>query len=128
MGTVNKVPGVSGGLVALVGGFYEEMIYTFQKSTQSLILFFRGLASLCQYTNFQFLLWLILGIVISYFSTALLLGLCPFRVDVWACFRDDSCLTLLHPSPNPKMVSIYLLCVSHWLAFGAPGKFFKSHS
>jgi hypothetical protein len=31
MGTVNKIPGVSGGLVALIGGFYEEMIYTFQK-------------------------------------------------------------------------------------------------
>ena len=31
MGTVNKIPGVSGGLVALIGGFYEELIFTFQK-------------------------------------------------------------------------------------------------
>ena len=26
MGTANKVPGVSGGIVAFVGGFYEEFI------------------------------------------------------------------------------------------------------
>ncbi len=26
MGAANKVPGVSGGIVALVGGFYEELI------------------------------------------------------------------------------------------------------
>ena len=37
MGTVNKVPGVSGGIVALIGGFYEEMIYTFQKFNVSSI-------------------------------------------------------------------------------------------
>ena len=27
MGAANKVPGVSGGIVAYVGGFYEEFIY-----------------------------------------------------------------------------------------------------
>jgi len=31
MGAANKVPGVSGGIVALVGGFYEELIYSFQR-------------------------------------------------------------------------------------------------
>ena len=31
MGAANKVPGVSGGIVAFVGGFYEELIYSFQK-------------------------------------------------------------------------------------------------
>ena len=31
MGAANKVPGVSGGMVAFVVGFYEEMIYSFQK-------------------------------------------------------------------------------------------------
>ena len=28
MGTANKLPGISGGLVALITGFYEEMIST----------------------------------------------------------------------------------------------------
>ncbi len=31
MGAANKVPGVSGGLVAFVTGFYEELIYSLQK-------------------------------------------------------------------------------------------------
>ena len=31
MGAANKVPGVSGGLVAFVAGFYEEFIYSLQK-------------------------------------------------------------------------------------------------
>ncbi len=31
MGTANKVPGVSGGVVAFVAGFYEEFIYSLQK-------------------------------------------------------------------------------------------------
>ena len=31
MGAVNKVPGVSGGIIALVGGFYVELVYSLQK-------------------------------------------------------------------------------------------------
>ena len=31
MGAANKVPGVSGGIVAYVAGFYEEFIYSLQK-------------------------------------------------------------------------------------------------
>ena len=31
MGAANKVPGVSGGIVAFVVGFYEEFIYSLQK-------------------------------------------------------------------------------------------------
>ena len=31
MGAANKVPGVSGGTVSFVLGFYEELIYSFRK-------------------------------------------------------------------------------------------------
>ena len=31
MGAANKVPGVSGGIIAYVGGFYEEFIYSLQQ-------------------------------------------------------------------------------------------------
>jgi uncharacterized membrane protein len=31
MGVANKVPGVSGGTVSFVFGFYEELIYSFRK-------------------------------------------------------------------------------------------------
>ena len=30
MGTANKLPGISGGLVALITGFYHEMITSFK--------------------------------------------------------------------------------------------------
>ena len=31
MGTANKIPGVSGGLVAIAIGFYEELIYSLKR-------------------------------------------------------------------------------------------------
>jgi putative membrane protein len=31
MGAANKVPGVSGGVVAFVSGFYEEFIFSLQR-------------------------------------------------------------------------------------------------
>ena len=31
MGTANKIPGVSGGIVAVVIGFYEELIFSLEK-------------------------------------------------------------------------------------------------
>ena len=104
MGTVNKIPGVSGGLVELIGGFYEEMIYTFQKfNLKALSLFFQGKwRAFYHYTNFQFLLWLLLGIVISYFSTALLLDtlLAYSEINVWACFFGMILASLYYIRPQ----------------------------
>ena len=43
MGAANKVPGVSGGLVAFVAGFYEEFIYSLQKiNSKAFKLLLRG--------------------------------------------------------------------------------------
>jgi len=43
MGAANKVPGVSGGVVAFVAGFYEEFIYSLQKvNKKALMLFLNG--------------------------------------------------------------------------------------
>ena len=43
MGTANKIPGVSGGIVALASGFYEELIFTFKKfDSEAFKLFFSG--------------------------------------------------------------------------------------
>ena len=57
MGAANKVPGVSGGIVALVGGFYEELIYSFQRlNFVALKLFFTGrIKVFWNYTNAHFL-------------------------------------------------------------------------
>ena len=59
MGGANKVPGVSGGMVAFVMGFYEELIFTFRRiNLKAFKLLFNGrFRSFAKYTNFQFLVW-----------------------------------------------------------------------
>lgn len=75
MGAANKVPGVSGGIVALVGGFYEELIFSFQKiNFTALKLLITGrFKSFWDYTNATFLGLLFGGVVLSYFSVSLFL-------------------------------------------------------
>lgn len=90
MGTANKVPGVSGGVVAYVAGFYEEFIYSFQKlNLKALKLLFSGrFRSLGYYINGKFLGLLLLGELISYFTVSLgfdvLISYYP--ILVWAAF------------------------------------------
>ena len=90
MGAANKVPGVSGGLIAFVAGFYEEFIFSLRRiNLNSLRLLINGrFRSLYYYTNARFLLLLILGMVISYFSVSKLLDflLTYFELYVWAAF------------------------------------------
>ena len=73
MGTANKVPGISGGIVAYVAGFYEEFIYSFQKlNLKALKLLVAGRPrSFLYYINGRFLGLLILGELISYFTVSL---------------------------------------------------------
>ena len=75
MGAANKVPGVSGGIVALVGGFYEELIFSLQHfNFKAAKLFFSGqFNTLWRYINGTFLISLFSGIVVSFFSVSLLL-------------------------------------------------------
>ncbi|MEC7264334.1 MAG: DUF368 domain-containing protein [Bacteroidota bacterium] len=90
MGAANKVPGVSGGIVAFVGGFYEEFIYSLQKlNSKALKLLFNGrFKSFYQYTNAQFLVLLIFGMLVSYFSVSRILDyfLDHNETLVWATF------------------------------------------
>ncbi len=90
MGAANKVPGVSGGIVAFVGGFYEEFIYSLQKiNGKALKLLINGrFKSFYRYTNGAFLTLLILGMLISYFSISQLLDyfLEKKELFVWAAF------------------------------------------
>ena len=57
MGAANKVPGISGGVVAFVSGFYEEFIYSLQKfNGKAFKLLISGrFKSLYQYINGKFL-------------------------------------------------------------------------
>lgn len=90
MGAANKVPGVSGGIVAFVAGFYEEFIYSLQKlNSKALKLFFNGrFKSFFQYINAKFLGLLIFGMLVSYFSVSRILDYFLDRNElfVWATF------------------------------------------
>jgi len=90
MGAANKVPGVSGGIVAYVGGFYEEFIYSLQKlNGKAVKLLINGrFKSFFRYINAQFLGLLILGMLVSYFSVSKILDyfLDHYEVYVWAWF------------------------------------------
>ncbi len=90
MGAANKVPGVSGGVVAFVGGFYEEFIYSLQKvNRKAFALLLNGrFRSFVQYINGRFLGLLLLGMVISYFSVSKLLDFLIVRYElfVWSAF------------------------------------------
>ncbi len=90
MGAANKVPGVSGGVVAFVAGFYEEFIFSLRRiNYNSFKLLVNGrFRSLFYYINGKFLSLLILGMVISYFSVSLLLDylILHFELYVWSSF------------------------------------------
>jgi uncharacterized membrane protein len=90
MGAANKVPGVSGGVVAFVAGFYEEFIYSLQhinKKALGLLLHGR-FKSFWMYINGPFLGLLILGMIISYFSVSKILDylIIHYELYVWSAF------------------------------------------
>lgn len=90
MGAANKVPGVSGGVVAFVAGFYEEFIQSLQKvNGKSFRLLLNGrFKSFYQYINGSFLGLLIIGMLVSYFSVSKLLDylIINYELYVWSVF------------------------------------------
>lgn len=90
MGAANKVPGVSGGVVAFVAGFYEEFIYSLQKvnKTAFKLLFNGRFNSFFRYINGRFLSLLFLGMIVSYFSISKILDyfLMHSELYVWSLF------------------------------------------
>ncbi len=85
MGAANKVPGVSGGIVAFVAGFYEEFIYSLKKiNGKAFLLLFNGrFKSFFNYINAKFLGLLFLGMIISYFSVSKLLDYWITHYELW---------------------------------------------
>lgn len=90
MGAANKVPGVSGGIVAYVGGFYEEFIYSLQKiNGKAFRLLLNGrFKSFYTYINGTFLTLLLFGMLVSYFSVSKVLDyfLEHKELYVWSAF------------------------------------------
>lgn len=90
MGAANKVPGVSGGVVAFVAGFYEEFIYSLQKiNGKAFKLLINGrFKSFYYYINGRFLSLLFFGMIISYFSVSKILDylITHYELFVWSVF------------------------------------------
>lgn len=90
MGAANKVPGVSGGVIAFVAGFYEEFIYSLQKvNGKAFKLLFNGrFNSFYRYINGRFLALLFLGMIVSYFSISKILDYLieHYQLYVWSVF------------------------------------------
>ncbi|MDO1500023.1 DUF368 domain-containing protein [Winogradskyella maritima] len=90
MGAANKVPGVSGGVVAFVAGFYEEFIYSLQRVNKTAFKLLLGgrFRSFYHYVNGRFLGLLFLGMVISYFSVSKILDylIVHYQLYVWSLF------------------------------------------
>jgi len=90
MGAANKVPGVSGGVVAFVAGFYEEFIYSLKKvNGKAFKLLINGrFKSFYNYINGRFLALLFLGMIISYFSVSLVLDylIKHYELYIWSVF------------------------------------------
>jgi uncharacterized membrane protein len=90
MGAANKVPGVSGGVVAFVAGFYEEFIYSLKKvNGKAFKLLINGrFKSFYNYINGRFLSLLFLGMIVSYFSVSKILDylIKHYELYVWSVF------------------------------------------
>lgn len=90
MGAANKVPGVSGGVVSFVAGFYEEFIYSLKKVNRKAfkLLINARFRSFFNYINGKFLGLLFFGMVVSYFSISKVLDylILHYELYVWSVF------------------------------------------
>ena len=75
MGTINKLPGISGGLYSIVIGFYDHLMNSIKNINNNTVknLFLFELKKLNSSINGKFLFFLSIGMVISYFTTSKIL-------------------------------------------------------
>ena len=90
IGAANKVPGISGGLVAFVLGIYEKFIHSLQSfNFEGLKLIKQGKFKLFfKHVNGQFLGLLLFGMIVSYFSVSRILDylIYNYEIYVWSLF------------------------------------------
>ena len=100
MGTANKIPGVSGGLVAIAIGFYNELLDSLNKFDNKALKKLIGLrvSDFYNYVNGSFLFFIFSGIIISYFSTSKLLDILikNYELYVWSLFFGLVIGTIFH--------------------------------
>lgn len=90
MGAADVIPGVSGGTIAFLTGIYQELLSSIKSvNTQAFKLLFKGkIVQFWKHINGNFLLSLILGIMLSFFSLAKLMKYLMVHqpVPLWSFF------------------------------------------
>ena len=114
MGTANKIPGVSGGLVAIAIGFYEELIFSLKRFDKTALKFLikAKFKDFFKYVNGKFLALILSGIVISYFSTSKILDLLlnNFEIYVWSLFFGLVIGTIFHLRTIIELKNLKNIC------------------
>ncbi len=90
MGAANVIPGVSGGTIALITGIFEKLIHSIKSfDLVALKFLFSGkLKRFANHVNLDFLMAVFLGIAVSIFTLARLLGFLfdNYPVYIWSYF------------------------------------------
>lgn len=90
MGSINKLPGISGGLYSLIIGFYNHLIESIKSINYKNLTVLKksGLKQFMKNINGYFLLFISFGMVMSYFSTSKILDyfLVQNELYVWSVF------------------------------------------
>ena len=90
MGTINKLPGISGGLYSIVIGFYDHLMNSIKNINNNTFknLFLFDFKKLNSTINGKFLFFLSIGMIISYFTTSKILDffLINYELYVWSIF------------------------------------------
>jgi putative membrane protein len=123
MGTINKLPGISGGLYAIVIGFYSDLMLSIKKiNKESLkdLLTFR-LSIFSDKINGRFLLFLSIGMIVSYFTTSRLLDfmLYNYKLYVWSLFFGlilGSLYVIIKRTKNTNSLKIIIFLIG--ISFG----------
>ncbi len=90
MGTINKLPGISGGLYSLIIGFYNHLIESIKSINYKnlSILKSQGIKPFIKSINGSFLFFISFGMIMSYFTTSKVLDyfLIKNELYVWSVF------------------------------------------
>ena len=90
MGSINKLPGISGGLYSLIIGFYNHLMQSIKSLNYKnfIVLKNNGTKEFMRYINGYFLLVISFGMIMSYFSTSKILDyfLLKNELYVWSIF------------------------------------------
>ena len=119
MGLANKVPGVSGGIVALIFNFYEEFIESLKKFDRvGVSLIVKGqFSEFSRHVNGRFLCLLFTGMLISYFSVSKFLDylIRNYELYVWSLFFGMIIGSVIYIYKDFKT---WKLKTSIWTCFG----------